>query len=129
MGRRQNVTRAGLSYRNGQAALQGAACLYHGLPVRLWPSVWIGQAVAVADGAAFVFTRIDPAILQDRHDLLDELFDIIRRTWRLQRIAVHGPVLPEIDDLVGHLFRRAENKAMVTLGTSNGLARPSASRG
>lgn len=71
-------------------------------------SVGIGQAIAVAYCRAFVFARVNTAILQHRHDLFDKFSNIVWRARRLQGVAVHRAILPEIDNAIRHIFWRAE---------------------
>lgn len=85
-------------------------------------SIWIRQAIAVAYCRTFVFARVNTAILQHRHDLFNEFGNIVWRPRWLEGVAVYRAILPEIDDAIRHLFRRAEQQPVVSFRAAHGFA-------
>ena len=76
--------------------------------LRAMPASRLGQAEVVAQGRALVLGAEHAALLQQRHDLVDELVEAAGRDVRDQDEAVAGVGLDEVVDRVGDRGRGAD---------------------
>src|ERR1700733_3233911 len=70
------------------------------------------RLVPLADRGLGVFAPEDALLLQQRHDVLDELLQVVRKAAEPHDESVGGPADEPLLQVVGYLLGRADHRAV-----------------